>query len=1090
MTTHNIKLSFSLKKYSLGAACAQAILLIALLAPQDSHAQKGYPMPACAQELFDCAKDSAKTLGQSVLTVGNLLGAVVANGPCVAAMASGSPAAIGVTGLVLGLGAAGVVKPGSCEATFYGTALIPVTSALDAVLNTNLSSDASGMSLDAAMFLIKPIAVPALPPTIGELVNCGCGALDAGAKAVEDVRKVAKFAAQAYESCGNAIKSCPGLKEIAAVLKGAYQVITDPSSIVQSCESMSRQQYVDARLRDLIIPIREQFRNNIAWLGSNMDMNHLRPRLNACFKYYDSHCYKEDDAKNFCLAAVYTEVLDPLLWAAIIEEFNGPQFDKFFAENAKKLAPAAACPKDPGGTISLDPNTVGALEQGKAAQSANAKACIQDMEAMVFGETESMRSLARGMLPTTREGWDADVRQKFTEKPLDNAKKVFLRVMTAAAVVTKSKMAMASDKYKAQDTAVANSSEFAAVPYVVLNQQYGKWGNIIVKAIDDSCPKDPSGWNGKVDLTCVKELALAVGMSANEAASIKHDGVIVGAVAQSISNGSFKGSKYYNIASNIVLNGTPGAPPPIRVGLNTAEKETARYMARWPAAEAAATLAFAADLPALMGKQFARVAQEKAKRQEQEDIFAAMLRNNKIESDYAQTVCDRLKTGAVLNSLPMLCRGDISKAASAETSKFNVSRASAFLGTNNSAKPGTDAAMAKSVAEIKAAHDLAMKEYAAFHKQYGIDAERILMAGMTREGSSTPLVKVSTTPQGSRLPAGAGAVAAGGAATGSGGKPPEATIKNDGQIGSKPLGQIAGSPPAPDKPSGAIVAPTPGQGSVGIVSTAPRTGTLNAGNAGTVGMPGAPGMVVAVIPAPRAPQNTDLASSPAGKAPLSAAAVLPFDPAAYRKVREKQIEDEWMPKCAGQPQCLNKVNEITDKLLSAEITALNSGKPLHTDKAAVTAFQNSLDPIYDPQFQEALPKAVTAQQPTAQAITNNQAPPPKLTAIAPPFDAVAYRKDRAAILYPLWLTKCANNMKCLEAMAPILVKRIDVEASALTSGKPDHTDKSAVTAFQNSLDPIYNPQLQAVVPIVATTPSPPAGTGTISNKKPDFKPKI
>jgi hypothetical protein len=367
MTTHNRKLSFSLRKYGLGAAFAQAILLIALLAPQDSRAQKGYPMPACAQELFSCAKDSAQTLGQSVLTVGNLLGAVVANAECVAAMSSGSPAAIGVTGLVLGLGAAGVVNPNSCEASIYGTALIPITAALDAVLNSTLSAQANGMALNAAMDLMKPIPVPAVPPTLGGLISCGCGALEAGAKAVEDVRKVAKFAAQAYESCGNAIKSCPGLKEAAAVLKGAYQVITDPSSIVQSCDSMSRQQYVDARLRDLIIPTRDQFRNNIAWLGSDMDMNHWRPRQQACFKYYDSHCYKEGDAKDFCIAAVWTEVLDPLVWGAIIEEFNGPQFDKFFAENAKKLAPAAACPKDPGGTISLDPNTVGALEQGKAA---------------------------------------------------------------------------------------------------------------------------------------------------------------------------------------------------------------------------------------------------------------------------------------------------------------------------------------------------------------------------------------------------------------------------------------------------------------------------------------------------------------------------------------------------------------------------------------------------------------------------------------------------------------------------------------------------------------------------------------------------
>jgi hypothetical protein len=904
------------------------------------------------------------------------------------------------------------------------------------------------------------------------------------------VRKVAKFAAQAYESCGNAIKSCPGLKEVAAVLKGAYQVITDPSSIVQSCDSMSRQQYVDARLRDLIIPTRDQFKNNVAWLGSDMDVKHWRPRQQACFKYYDSHCYKEGDAKDFCIAAVWTEVFDPLVWGAIIEEFNGPQFDKFFADNAKKLAPAAACPKDPGGTISLDPNKVGALEQGKAAQSANAKACAQEMEALVFADSESMKSLARGMLPTTREGWDADVRQKFTEKPLDNAKKVFLRVSTAAAVVTKAKMAAVSEKYKAQDTAVANSSEFAAVPYVVLNQQYGKWANIIVKAIDDSCPKDPSGWNGKVDLTCVKELAAAVGMSANEAANIKHDGVIVGAVAQSISNGSFKGSKYYNLASNAILD-KPGLPI-IRAKPWSAEKETERYMTRWPAAEAAATIAFAADLPALMGQQFTRVAKDKAKRQEQDDIFAAMQRNNQIEAEYAGTVCDRLKTGAVLNSLPMLCRADIAKAVSSESSKFNVSRAGAFLGVNNPAKPGSDAAFNKSVADIKLAHDLAMKEYAAFHKQYGLDAERIIMAGMTRGGSSG-IIKVSTTPQGNRPPAGV-AVAAG-----SGSKPPEATIKNDGAAGGKPLGQSVVTSPAPDKSAGAIVAPTPGQALGGIPSTPPKTGALNSG---PVGMPSAPTMAM-VSPQNsnrNPPKSVDLTASAGSKAPAAVASggallanqapitdkspvaavssnsppkstadLLPFDAAAYRKVREKQIEDEWMPKCAGQTLCLNKVNEITDKLLGVEITALSSGKPLHTDKAAVTAFQNSLDPIFDPQFKDVLPKVITPQTPSAQAIVNNKEAPPKFVDKPLPFDASAYRSLRDKEIKAEWLPKCAGNAACLQRMSEIAQNLLNREVTALSTGTPLHTDSAAVRAFQNSLDPTFDPLFKAAIPVVATS---------------------
>ena len=73
-------------------------LLVVLLMPQPSQAAKGIPIPECAKKLFACAKDAAQTVGQSVLTVGNILGHVVANVDCVAAMASGSPTAIGVTG--------------------------------------------------------------------------------------------------------------------------------------------------------------------------------------------------------------------------------------------------------------------------------------------------------------------------------------------------------------------------------------------------------------------------------------------------------------------------------------------------------------------------------------------------------------------------------------------------------------------------------------------------------------------------------------------------------------------------------------------------------------------------------------------------------------------------------------------------------------------------------------------------------------------------------------------------------------------------------------------------------------------------------
>ena len=1008
------------------------VLTASLLMPQASHAFKGVPMPACAEKLFSCAVDAAQTIGQSYLTVGNLLGHIVANAECVAAISNGSPPAIGVTGLIVGLGAAGVVNPNSCEASVYGPAIIPVGAALDAVLGSSLASQLEGATLKIAMDLIKPIPVPALPPTVGGLIGCGCGALEAGAKALDDVRKVAKFAAQTYESCGAAANSCPGLKQAVAVLKGAYQVITDPSSIVQNCDSMSRQQYVDARLRDLIIPVRDQFRNNVAWSGSNMEINHWNPRLATCNKYYDSHCYKEDDAKAFCSTAVWTETFDPLVWAAIIEEFNGPQFDKYFAENRQKLSPPAACPKNPASAINLDLNQVAGPEQAKAAQSANARACADEMTALVNGDTGSMKSLAREMLPTTREGWDADVRQKYNEKPLDNAKKVFLRVMTAAAVVTKYKMASVSAKYAEQDANLATNTEFAAVPYIVLNQKYGQWANIIAQTIQDSCPKDPNGWNGKYDLTCVKELAISVGMNANEAETLKLDGQIVGAIAQSISKGSFKGSKYYNIASDIILNGKPGSVLPIRIMPWTAEKATAKYTSRWSDAEAAASLAYAADMPGFFGRQFERVAQDKAKRKAQDDIFAAFEKDNKIESEYAGTVCDKLKNQQSDNPMPGLCRADIDRIATAEASRFAVSKAGAFLNLNNPAKPSPDAAMAKSMADIKAVHDRALVSFYNIHTQYKVDFRRGTVApkvdlvgnsvlkgqtvsaspGQTSGTSSgtqgnIPNLKDQKAPLGAlgmpglpqmgRTQPSANRVQEKGINIGTANVSGIGTLA-DIESGASNTGKTGGNPVAVNTP------PAPGAGAVAALKeellkpggptirtppfTFPGTPAPGAGPVAALKdeflKPGGPPIGTGTLP-PASPALPSVAAnspfSTPGVTPLrkvditvatsNSASRLPFDPVLYRTVREKAIGDEWFGKCSNKANCLQIMSGVSSKLINAEIMQLKTGTPDHSDKAAVLAFQNSLDGLFDPQFKAAIPAQINPDPAILQKIPPN-----------------------------------------------------------------------------------------------------------------------
>ena len=214
-----------------------------------------------------------------------------------------------------------------------------------------------------------------------------------------------------------------------------------------------------------------------------------------------------------------------------------------------------------------------------------------------------------------------------------------------------------------------------------------------------------------------------------------------------------------------------------------------------------------------------------------------------------------------------------------------------------------------------------------------------------------------------------------------------------GAGGSRGAGVIAAAVPV-GTPAASIAAASPGQQFGGAVGTAPKPGTLNAG---PVGMPAAPTMGVIALNTGRNPPKADLGAATTGKAPSATPGVsaaiappatavvlpsasiekaapdvgkqaappksvvnlLPFDPAAYRNLREKQIEDEWFPKCASNAACLKKMDDVAEKLLDREIAALKSGTPVHTDKAAVTAFQNSLDPIFDPQFKEAVSQMVS-----------------------------------------------------------------------------------------------------------------------------------
>lgn len=985
------------------------IFTVVLLAPQQSHAAKGVPMPACAKELFSCAADSAQTLGQSVLTVGKLIGHAVANAECVAAMASGSPVAIGVTGLVLGLGASGVVSPTSCEAGIYGPAIIPVGAALDAVLGTSLSSKLAGATLDAAMMLIQPIPVPAVPPTVGGLIDCGCGALEAGAQTVEDIRKVAKFAAQAVQSCGAAIKSCPGLKEAAFVAKTIVRLVKDPSCVVQDSDSMSRIQYIDARLRDLIPHVTTQMKNNVPWSGSDMEVNHWIPRKKACYAYYTDHCMTDGESESFCNGAVWEENFDPMVWSSIIEELNGSQFDAYFNANVKQFAPATTCPKDPGVAINLDPNAVSSLEQAKAAQSANAKACQQEVAALISGDKDSLKSFAHDLLPTTREGW-SDVRLKPAEKPMDNAKKVYQRLLTASAVVIKVKMDQVGAKYQAQDAALAQNASNAAVPYLVLNTKYAYWGATAILFNMTRCPPDPKGWASKYDLQCVQELVSSVGFQATTASQSKLDGVVVAEFEAQINKGSFKGSKYYNVASDVLLNTkrpprikVPGSPP------ETAEQMTDRYTGYWPDAAKAATAIFLADMDGFFGKQFERVAENKATRKTQDDTFAALARDNKIEGDYAKTVCDKLKTGAVANALPQLCSSKIAEITADEASKFNISKAGAFLNISNPAMPAAESSMAKAVTSIKADHLQSLRRYALVHQDFKVDSKRSpLEDGPKKAGDlvkdldgKKPLVqggssgatsgRAAVAADPSKGIGGSGPVIAPeigartavipprqpdpapGGRIGMPGLPTMGAIPNFPKTGALPQGVTSPAVGAASSASGNVVV---GSGKVAIDQNGfgnPGPGNLNdlaktqklpdrtlIGVAGTTPPPtgGAPA-IVAGVPDAKLPTGGLIHTMPPGGTLPAAAAPAPFNASLYRKEREVALNDKWLGQCKSAA-CRQAMTVLIAQRIDAEVQRITAGNPDHNNKAAVEAFIRQTDQRLDPQFQTEVNKSVPA----------------------------------------------------------------------------------------------------------------------------------
>jgi hypothetical protein len=138
----------------------------------------------------------------------------------------------------------------------------------------------------------------------------------------------------------------------------------------------------------------------------------------------------------------------------------------------------------------------------------------------------------------------------------------------------------------------------------------------------------------------------------------------------------------------------------------------------------------------------------------------------------------------------------------------------------------------------------------------------------------------------------------------------------------------------------------------------------------------------------------------------------------------------------------------------------------------------------------ALPPAGNAG---AGMVLNKPAPgavPGVAAALAPPFDAQAFRVERVTAIGEKWLPQCKGNAACTQGMEAFMKLRIATEVQALTAGSPDYRNKAAVAAYIAKLDTEYDPQFTALIPkpaMVAPTPTPPVPLGTPAPKPP---PKI
>jgi hypothetical protein len=933
--------------------CAMAMGTLACLPQHATAAEPLGQIKQCVSELWDCGTSALKTYAKGIEAAGNVLWFMASNPDCVAGMISGNPVTVGATGLIVGLGAAGVVNKNQCEGDIYGVAMQPIAAALDeiipkSVLTPNLKSGFVNVlktqGTEVLKGLAQPLPVPAVPPSLGGIITCGCNALESGAEALEDIKTVARLAKETAQSCKSAANSCPGLKQVLQVGGYVVQAITDPSSIVQDCDSMSRQQYVAARLRPLIPGLVSQFKENTPWAKSTGEKV-LADAFETCRSYYDSHCYKEKAAADFCQGPVNDQNFDPELWAEIGKLLNGPVFDDYFNENWSKLLALPTCPAAAG--ISIGKNTATGETDALAMRNQNAEQCKQELPSLVLGGSGSYKSAVRDMLPQSREAWAAaGVRGEQNKPPLDQARLYFRRIMTSAAVVSRIKIKQRIDYYVQRDSEIKVSGATLAMPTTVLNRSYGLWAKTIVAFNANKCPKDAKGWSGfgskdKLDYICLKDLANSLGLETEEKLVSQEFGVIV--AENHMVDGSFKGASPYVKASQKYFQAAKALPP----------KDESDANEFWKIAKPIADAEFVNIAANMFPKHAARVAANSESRKKQKENFDTFITVAEVENKDQMTRCQ--KTNKVEP-----CKSDMTKLLQDEKADMTGIINVAYVGLKTTTEPVDDKVYDATISKLSERLKKTEKLYISSALLYPLDMSKAISTGIKGQTPTTSGVSPNVT----------GAIDKGGIAS----TPPKAgePIAPKTAIASPPTttGTTFGMRTAPTMASSnksnnvVLAAAPPIVGAKVDKNLGPNVG-LNASAATAATTP--PPLVrdnppVAIAMTPPAVSGSGLPAITKTNTPnvpsSVAATATPFNEKQYRDNRAKEFLTQWLSRCKDN-DCRRDVSALLAKQLDEEVAQIKANVNAWHDKAFQERIQDIVEKRYEAQLKAEMTTPVT-----------------------------------------------------------------------------------------------------------------------------------